>query len=58
MPYIRRNAADGGIDSLHRFASEQAFEFLPDEHPEVRAFVGQADAPPRISAGSTPSSCA
>jgi hypothetical protein len=47
MPYIRRNAADGHIDSLHRCASEQAFEFLPDEHPEVRAFVGLADVPTR-----------
>jgi len=41
MPYIRRNAA-GQIDSLHRLASE-AGEFLPDEHPDVQAFVGNAD---------------
>jgi len=41
MPHVRRNAA-GQIDSLHR--SEQAgSEFLPDEHPDVQAFVGNSD---------------
>ena len=37
MPYIRRNAA-GVIESLHRSAAE-APEFLPELHPEVRAFL-------------------
>ena len=40
MPYIRRNAA-GQVESLHRQAVE-AGEFLPDEHPEVQSFVGNA----------------
>ena len=40
MPYVRRNAL-GQIDSLHRHASG-APEFLPDEHPDVQAFVGRA----------------
>jgi hypothetical protein len=40
MPYVRRNAA-GLIDSLHRSA-EPGGEFLPDEHPDVQAFVGNA----------------
>ena len=39
MPYVRRNA-DGQIDSLHRSAT--GAEFLPDEHPDVQAFVGNA----------------
>ena len=37
MPYVRRDAA-GVIESLHRQASE-APEFLPEQHPEVRAFL-------------------
>jgi hypothetical protein len=40
MPFVRRNA-DGRVDSLHRSATE-ATEFLPDEHPDVQAFVGNA----------------
>ncbi len=40
MPYIRRNAA-GQIDSLHRQALD-AGEFLPDEHSDVQAFVGNS----------------
>jgi hypothetical protein len=44
MPYVRRNPS-GLIDSLHRSASGSgADEFLPDEHPEVQAFVGNRDA--------------
>ncbi len=40
MPFIRRNA-QGAIDSLHRREdADGAHEFLPDDHPEVRAFVG------------------
>jgi hypothetical protein len=42
MPFIRRNA-EGAVDSLHR-RDEGGAEFLPDDHPEVRAFLG-ADAP-------------
>ena len=37
MPYVRRNAA-GVVESLHRSAAE-APEFLPEQHPEVRAFL-------------------
>jgi hypothetical protein len=44
MPFVRRNAL-GQIDSLHRHESDDAREFLPDDHPDVRAFVGTA--PPR-----------
>ena len=47
MPFIRRNA-EGAVDSLHRRQEDGAAEFLPDDHPDVRAFVaaGPADAPP------------
>jgi hypothetical protein len=38
MPYARRNAA-GEIDSLHRSA-QPGSDLLPDEHPDVQAFVG------------------
>ena len=38
MPFIRRNAS-GAIDSLHR-RDEGGAEFLPDDHPDVRAFIG------------------
>ena len=44
MPYIRRNAA-GQIDSLHRQGGSDASEFLPDSHPQVQAFVGNAAGP-------------
>ena len=40
MPFIRRNA-QGGVDSLHR-RDEGGAEFLPDDHPDVRAFLGAA----------------
>lgn len=43
MPYIRRNA-EGDLISLHRLAEAGADDFLPDEHPEVQAFVGLGDA--------------
>jgi hypothetical protein len=39
MPFIRRNA-QGAIDSLHR-RDEGGAEFLPDDHPDVRAFLGE-----------------
>jgi hypothetical protein len=38
MPFVRRNA-EGRLESLHRQGAEAA-EFLPDDHPEVQAFVG------------------
>ena len=41
MPYIHRNAA-GTLISLHREADAGASEHLPDEHPEVQAFVGRS----------------
>jgi len=37
MPFIRRDA-QGAIDSLHR-RDEGGAEFLPDDHPDVRAFL-------------------
>lgn len=42
MPYIHR-APDGSVASLHRQAEAGAAEFLPDDHPEVRDFVGLGD---------------
>lgn len=39
MPFVRRNAL-GQIDSLHRAEADGAREFLADDHPDVRAFVG------------------
>jgi hypothetical protein len=38
MPYIRRND-QGIVDSLHR-RDAGGDEFLPDDHAEVRAFLG------------------
>jgi hypothetical protein len=43
MPFIRRNA-QGVVESLHRRADGGA-EFLPEDHPEVRAFLAGAAAP-------------
>jgi hypothetical protein len=45
MPYVRRNA-EGQIDSLHRERGDGA-EFLPDDHAEVQAFVGNAEGDAR-----------
>ena len=42
MPFIRRNA-QGAIDSLHR-RDDGGAEFLSDDHPDVRAFLGAAPA--------------
>jgi hypothetical protein len=39
MPYVRR-ASDGSIVSLHRTDERGADEFLADQNPEVRAFLG------------------
>lgn len=44
MPFIRRNAS-GTVDSLHR-RDEGGCEFLPDDHPDVRAFLGAAAPAP------------
>ena len=44
MPFIRRNAS-GAVDSLHR-RDEGGCEFLPDDHPDVRAFLGAAPVEP------------
>ena len=44
MPFIRRNAS-GTVDSLHR-RDEGGCEFLPDDHPDVRAFLGAGAAAP------------
>ena len=51
MPFIRRTA-EGIVDSLHRSGGEGA-EFLPDDHPDVRAFLAAgaspgADAPEKV----------
>jgi hypothetical protein len=38
MPYVARNSQDE-IESLHRTPADGAVEFLPDDHPDVRAFL-------------------
>ena len=42
MPYVRRNA-DRQVESLHRERTTAADEFLPDDDPEVQAFVGNPE---------------
>jgi hypothetical protein len=42
MPFIRRNA-EGAVDSLHRRDDDGGAEFLPDDNPEVRAFLGAGE---------------
>lgn len=49
MPHIQRNR-QGEITSLHRDAVPGA-QFLPDDHPEVQAFVGR----PGVATDSTES---
>ena len=39
MPYVRRNA-QGEVVSLHRQAEAGTPEFLPEDHADVRAFIG------------------
>jgi hypothetical protein len=39
MPYVRRDC-EGRIARLHRKAKALAPKFLPDQHSEVRAFIG------------------
>ncbi|WP_374568830.1 hypothetical protein [Ideonella sp.] len=51
MPYAHRNA-QGLVLSLHREASAEASEYLADDHPDVRAFLGDqgaADAQERFA---------
>lgn len=50
MPYVRRNA-NGEVVSLHRDAEAGASEFLPDDHADVRAFVGVTAARPNANEG-------
>ncbi|HSB23145.1 MAG TPA: hypothetical protein VLE94_08550 [Burkholderiaceae bacterium] len=50
MPYVRRNA-QGEVVSLHRHAEAGTLEFLPEDHPEVRAFVGGGTPPAGNSEG-------
>jgi hypothetical protein len=45
MPYVLRNA-QGEVVSLHRHAETGSPEFLPDDHAEVRGFVGAAVSAP------------
>jgi hypothetical protein len=45
MPFVSRNAL-GQIESLHRHDDEGRLEFLADEHPDVRAFVGAEPVEP------------
>ncbi|TDM06772.1 MAG: hypothetical protein C4K60_11170 [Ideonella sp. MAG2] len=42
MPYVRRDPC-GAIASLHRDAPTPSAEFLPDNAPEVRAFLAIDD---------------
>ena len=39
MPYVRRDA-HGEVVSLHRHAEAGTSEFLPEDHADVRAFIG------------------
>lgn len=50
MPYVRRNE-HGEVLSLHRHAEAGASEFLPEDHADVRAFVGDATAPKAATEG-------
>ena len=42
MPYVRRSP-EGRIDSLHR-SDEGGLEHLPEDHPDVRAFLSASAA--------------
>lgn len=48
MPFVLRDPT-GEISSLHRL-NPGAAEFLPDDHPDVRAFVGVGEFE-RLDAG-------
>lgn len=43
MPYVCRDTT-GAIASLHRATSALATEYLPDQHPEISAFIGRSDS--------------
>jgi len=45
MPFVRRNP-EGHVDSLHRSDDAGVLELLPDDHPDVRAFLGAAPVEP------------
>jgi len=51
MPFVARNV-HGVVVSLHREPTPDTQEFLPDDHDEVRSFLGQPGgaAPPRQEA--------
>jgi hypothetical protein len=40
MPYARRDSSSGQVISLHRHAEPQAPEYLEDDAPEVKSFLG------------------
>lgn len=40
MPYVQRDA-DGRLSALLRNPTDEAAEFLPEDHPDVQAFVGR-----------------
>jgi len=50
MPYVRRNA-QGEVVSLHRHAEAGTSEYLPDEHADVRTFMGGVASPSSGSEG-------
>ena len=50
MPYVRRNE-HGEVLSLHRHAEAGASEFLPEDHGDVRAFIGPAPVAPKATEG-------
>lgn len=43
VPYVHRNAR-GEIESLHRSATLDALEYLPQTAPEVQRFLGREEA--------------
>ena len=43
MPFVRRNP-EGAVASLHRSDDAGGLEFLPDDHADVRAFLGAGPA--------------
>ena len=50
MPYVRRSA-QGEVVSLHRHAEAGTSEYLPDDHADVRAFLGGGPTPSSGSEG-------
>jgi hypothetical protein len=50
MPYVRRNA-QGEVVSLHRQAEADTSEFLPEDHADVRGFIGSSVASSGTSDG-------